>query len=220
MFCGFKCPFRKDMKLNVYSKEGDIVGNRKLPAYIFEQDVNQTLLSEVVRSYRENSRQRTASTKTRSEVRGGGRKPRRQKHTGLARAGSIRSPIWKGGGVTFGPRPGHHSLFITKKKKRLALLSSLSLLAKNGKILIIDDVSMEYPKTGLFYQMIKKLGFREHSKLLFVLYKSDDNVFMSGRNIPGVGFKNVHELNALDVLSANTVIFSMKGLTKLEERLG
>jgi large subunit ribosomal protein L4 len=208
------------MEVTVYSKDGSIVGKRELLASIFGQKVNEILISEVIRAYMANARHGTASTKKRAEVRGGGRKPWRQKHTGRARAGSIRSPIWKGGGVAFGPKPRDYSIDMPKKKKRTALLSALSLMAKEGKILIIDEIAIEHPKTKTFYDMLKNFGFKENAKLLFTLDKTDSNVYKSGRNIPEVSFTTASDLNALAVLSTDTVIFSLKGLLSLEERLG
>ncbi|MEA3432787.1 MAG: 50S ribosomal protein L4 [candidate division WOR-3 bacterium] len=208
------------MRINVYSKDGSIVGKRKLSPSVFEQEINKTLISEVIRAYMANAREGTASAKKRGEVRGGGRKPWRQKHTGMARAGSTRSPIWRGGGVTFGPKPRDYNIDMPKKKKRLALLSSLSLMAKNGKILIIDEITIEHPKTKIFYDMLKTFGVKESTKLLFTLEKTNTNVYKSGRNIPGVSFITASDLNALAVLSADTIIFSLKGLLSLEERLG
>ncbi len=208
------------MEVAVYSKDGSIVGKRELSPSIFEQKVNESLISEVIRAYMANARRGTASTKKRGEVRGGGRKPWRQKHTGRARAGSTRSPIWKGGGVTFGPKPRDYGINISKKKKRLALLSSLSLKAKESKVLIIDEIAIEHPKTKAFHDMLKNFGFKESAKLLFSLEKIDGSVYKSGRNIPGVSFTTGSDLNALAVLSSGTIVFSSKGLDSLEKRLG
>ena len=208
------------MQVNVYSKDGGIVGKRELPVSIFKQKINEILISEVLRAYMANARQGTASTKKRGEVRGGGRKPWRQKHTGRTRAGSIRSPIWKGGGVTFGPKPRDYNIDIPKKKKSLALLSSLSLMAKKGNILVIDEIAIEHPKTKIFYDILKNLGFKESTKLLFTLEKTDRSIYKSGRNIPGVSFSTANDLNALAVLSADTIVFTLNGLLAVEERLG
>ncbi|MDO9575033.1 MAG: 50S ribosomal protein L4, partial [bacterium] len=117
-------------------------------------------------------------------------------------------------------KPRDYNIDIPKKKKRLALLSSLSLMAKNGKILIIDEITIEHPKTKIFYDMLKTFGFKESTKLLFTLEKTDTNVYKSGRNIPGVNFTTASDLNALAVLSADTIIFSLKGLLSLKEKLG
>lgn len=207
------------MEVNLYSKDGNIVGREELPPSVFEQKVNDVLISEVVRAYRANARIGTASTKKRGEVRGGGRKPWRQKHSGIARAGSRRSPIWRGGGVVFGPKPRDYSISIPKKKKRLALLSSLSLMAKKGKVLIVDEIVMEKPNTRIFYGFLKNLGVKDGAKVLFTLDTTDENLYKSGRNIPNVSFTTAYDLNGLAVLSADTVVFSLKGLNSLREKL-
>ncbi len=207
------------MEVNLYSRDGNILGREKLPTSIFEQKVNEFLISEVVRAYMASARDGNASTKKRGEVRGGGRKPWRQKHSGRTRAGSIRSPIWKGGGVTFGPKPRDYSINMPKKKKRLALISSLSLMAKKGRILLTDEIKMEAPRTKEFYKVLKNFGIKDNSRVLFATETAEEALYKSARNIPGVTVKMAKDINALLVLSADTIIFSLKGLKSLEERL-
>lgn len=208
------------MEVKVYSRDGNIVGKEELPPSLFGQRVNDILISEVIRAYRANARQGTVSTKKRGEVSGGGRKPWRQKHTGRARAGSIRSPIWRGGGVVFGPKPRDYTINILKKKRRLALLSSLSLMAEKGKVLVVDEIVMDSPNTKRFYSILTNLGIKDGTKVLFTLDTTDENLYKSGRNIPGVSFTTSYNLNGLMVLSTDVVIFSLKGLGALKERFG
>ena len=165
--------------------------------------------------YQANKRQGTASTKTRAEVSGGGRKPWPQKHTGRARAGSIRSPLWRHGGVVFGPKPRDYHYTIPKKKKRKALFVALSYKAKEGDILLLQDLKFDTIKTRLFYDMLVTLGLND-KKVLFVLDKMDKNIYLSGRNIPGVNFGLMPGINALDVLNSKVVVFTLPALDALE----
>lgn len=206
------------IKLKVYSQNGEIVGEKELPNKIFEVEPNDIAIYEAIKMYQANKRQGTASTKTRIEVRGGGRKPWPQKHIGRARAGSIRSPLWRGGGVTFGPKPRNYHYRIPKKILKLALFSVLSYKARDGEIMLLDKINFEYAKTKLFIQMMKDLGLDFNKKVLFVPDKVDEKVYKSGRNIKNVYFKNAMELNALDSANAHLIIFTLDGLTTLEKR--
>jgi len=205
------------IELNVYSQDGKIVGKDRLPQELFDIEPNDVVLYEAVRMYMANKRRGTASTKTRAEVRGGGRKPWRQKHTGRARAGSIRSPIWVGGGIAFGPKPRDYSYTIPEKKRRLALMSALSYKVKEGKILLLDKLDIPAPKTRIFYEMLLSLGWSRGKKYLFLLDKIDDTTYKAGRNIKGVSFKDPSLLNALDVLSQDTLLFTVEGLKKFKK---
>ncbi len=211
-------------ELNIYSKDGKIVGKEKLPDEIFGSGrglVNQTttLLNEAVRFYQASKRMGTASTKTRGEVRGGGRKPWRQKGTGRARAGSRRSPIWVGGGITFGPKPRDYTYHFSKKKKRLALFFALSIKAKQGKILLLDKLDMKNIKTKLFQKIVHNIGLNKEKRCLFLLSVVKENVYKSGRNIRGIEFKDSISLNALDVMTFNTLVFTTDGLKAFVTRV-
>lgn len=209
-------------ELNVYSKDGKIVGKEKLPDEIFGmKEIEKSrcigkatlaLLNEAVRFYQASKRMGTASTKTRGEVRGGGRKPWRQKGTGRARAGSRRSPIWVGGGITFGPKPRDYRYHFSKKKKRLALFSALSIKAKQGKILLLDKLNMKNIKTKLFQKILYAIGLNKEKRCLFLPAVVKENVYKSGRNIRGIEFKSSISLNALDVMTFNTLVFTIDGL--------
>lgn len=206
------------IELNVYNQNGEIVGKRRLPSEIFEIKPNDVVIYEAVCMYQANKRQGTASTKTRAEVSGGGRKPWPQKHTGRARAGSIRSPLWRHGGVVFGPKPRDWHYWIPKKKRRLALFSALSYKAKAGKIILVDKIEISEPRTKTFKKIMENLGlYEDGKKKLFLFDRWDDNVRKSGRNIEGVMFGLVPGINALDVLLADTVVFTLPALDKLEE---
>ncbi|MDI6839350.1 MAG: 50S ribosomal protein L4 [bacterium] len=207
------------LKLNVYSKDGNIVGEYTLPIDIFGIKPNDGAIYEAIRMYQANKRQGTASTKTRGEVRGGGRKPWVQKHTGRARAGSIRSPLWPGGGIVFGPKPRNYYYKIPRKKLRLALLSALSYKTMEGKILLLDKLDFTEQKTKLFNAMLGALGLNSKKSILFVSsnLKREDNFYKAGRNIKGVEFKNANDLNALDVLSTDILVFPLDALKSFLE---
>jgi large subunit ribosomal protein L4 len=205
------------METKLYDTSGKEVGTVKLNEKIFNADVNQELVWETVTTLLRNKRQGTASTKTRAEVRGGGRKPYRQKGIGWARHGSIRSPIWRGGGVAFGPKPRDYSVHMPKKKKMSALISSLSAKAKEHKIVVIEDITLEAPKTKLFADILRNANVHQ-AKTLVGVEAINRNVKLAGRNIPNVDIKKVDDINCYDILSAHYVLLTKKGLDKLEQR--
>jgi len=167
---------------------------------------------------RASMRQGTHDVKNRSEVRGGGRKPWRQKGTGRARQGSIRSPQWVGGGVVFGPTPRSYAYHLPKKVSRLALKSVLSQKAADNNMIVIDSISYDKPNTKVFAQLLNTLG--ADNKALVVVEDGNDNVALSARNIAGVKVVAPEGVNVLDVINANKLIVTQAALSKIEEVLG
>jgi large subunit ribosomal protein L4 len=180
----------------------------ELPAGIFEVAPNHHLIYQAVRAYLSNRRQGTHKTKERSEVRGGGKKPWRQKGRGVARAGTNRSPIWVGGGTIHGPRPRTYKLTLTKQSARIARKSALSIKAKEGQIMIIEDISFEKPKTKDFSSIIRNLNL-EDKKTLMLLAEGNENVYKSGRNIQNVKLINAKDAATYDILN-NQVLLIQK----------
>ncbi len=199
-----------------YASSGEMRGEIELPEGLFGIEPNENALYEAVRNYLANQRTGSASTKSRGEVKGGGRKPWRQKGTGRARAGSIRSAIWVGGGVAFGPRPRDYSYRINKKVRRLALKSALSLRASEGKVLIVELPHLEAPKTKSMANLLKSLGVEGKSCLL-LLKDRDDKVRKSGRNIEDLTLKSASCVNAYDVLSNEFLLLSEGSVDQLRE---
>src|SRR4030042_1453519 len=186
------------MKINVYNQEGKEIGNTLLPKEIFDVKINPPLVQQVVVSQMANRREVLANAKTRGEVRGGGRKPWRQKGTGRARHGSRRSPIWRGGGITFGPRKDRvFKKKINKKVRRSALLMVLSGKVKNNLLVVLEDLKLEKAKTKLMVAVLKKLPSKEQNALL-VLPKMDKSLITASRNIPNIETIQAKDLNALD----------------------
>ncbi|MBS1515136.1 MAG: 50S ribosomal protein L4 [Bacteroidetes bacterium] len=172
------------MELNVYKIDGSQTNEKvTLPSDIFEIEPNQHLIYMAVRTYLSNQRQGTHKTKERSEVRGGGKKPFRQKGTGGARRGTNRSPLMPGGGTIFGPKPHTYKLALPKKAARLARKSALSLKAKENQILVVEDFSFDAPKTKNLSNILKALKL-DATKTLVLLGGKNDNVYKSGRNMP------------------------------------
>ncbi|XOU94504.1 MAG: 50S ribosomal protein L4 [Candidatus Kerfeldbacteria bacterium] len=203
-------------KLKVYNQTGKPVGEVKLNAKIFGVELNPELVQQAVRTQNANSRIVIAHTKTRGEVRGGGKKPWKQKGTGRARHGSSRSPIWKGGGVTFGPRKDrNYSIKINKKAKRKALFMSLSAKASDTLITVVDKIDMPAIKTKEITTMIAKLNLNK--SVLVVLPKSDAKIIKSIKNIPKVTAINANSLNIMDVLKYNNLLVLKDSLAVIDK---
>jgi large subunit ribosomal protein L4 len=199
-----------------YQQDGTEKGTQNLPSEMFECEVNAPVIHQAVVAYLANQRQGTAKAKGRSEVRGGGKKPYRQKGTGRARAGTIRSPIFRGGGVVFGPHPRDYRKALPKKVKKLALKSALSSRAQNGDILVVDDLNFTEPKTSQFADLLKGMD-SYHKKVLFVLEKSNPTVVKSARNIPGVKVTLGSMLSTYEVVWADKIILTQSALKAMEE---
>ena len=203
-------------KVAVYNMEGKQVGELELNDAIFGVEVNQDLMHKVVVSQLANARQGTVATRSRGMVRGGGRKPWRQKGTGRARQGSIRSPQWVGGGVVFGPQPREYSYRLPKKARRAALKSALSAKAAAGNIVVLDQLKVDEPKTKVMVNMLKALDVQ---KPLVVTAEWDRNVELSTRNIPGAVVAKSVGLNVYDILNSQKLVMTKDAVTKLEEVL-
>ncbi|NLN93019.1 MAG: 50S ribosomal protein L4 [Candidatus Hydrogenedens sp.] len=185
---------------------------------VFNVEVSDTLLHDVVVGLQANQRQGTHSTKTRSEVSGGGAKPFRQKGTGRARRGSTREPLLKGGGVAFGPKPRSYRNKVTAGMKRQALCGLLSDRARTERLCVLSDFAIDAPKTRTFADMIKAID-ADARKTLLVVADHNPVVLLSSRNIPNVAVRTAADVNALDVISASRIVLQQEALPKLEERL-
>lgn len=203
------------MKVSVYNQEGKEIGTTLLPEEIFNLELNSDLVYQVVVSQMANRRQVLANTKGRGNVSGGGKKPWRQKGTGRARVGSIRSPLWRGGGITFGPTKERvFKKIIPKKMRRKALYMVLSAKAKNNLILILDKINLEQPKTKLMEKIIK--NFKKESCLI-VLPELNKNIILAARNLPEIGTVQARELNCLDLLSFKYLIMPKEAIKTIKE---
>ena len=202
-------------KVNVYNMLGEQVGEIELSDNIFGIEVNQHVVYEVVKNQLANKRQGTQSTKTRAEVRGGGRKPWKQKGTGRARQGSTRAPHFTGGGVTFGPKPRDYSYKVPKKIRRLALKSALTSKVLNNEIIVIDEINFETPKTKDMANFLSKIN--ADKKALIVMGEKNTNVIKSASNIPNVATALVNTINVYDILKYNSFIITKDAVTKVEE---
>ena len=205
-------------KLDFYNIAGERIGEVTLNSKVFGAKVNEALLYEALKAQTSSRRRGTASTKERAQVRGGGRKPWRQKGTGRARAGSIRSPIWKGGGTTFGPRPRDYSYSLPRKAKRKAIKSALSAKFKDKEILILDRMGLKEAKTKKMASILVNL--RSGKKPLLVIEEGNEMVRRAARNIEGVKVISPNSLNLYDLLNHNKLILTKEALAKIEEHLG
>lgn len=202
-------------KVNVYNMLGEQTGEIELDENIFGIEVNEHVLYEVVKNQLANRRQGTQSSKTRAEVRGGGRKPWRQKGTGRARHGSTRSPIWVGGGVAFAPKPRNYSYKVPKKTKRLAMKSALSSKVLNGEIMVLDELIMEEPKTKEMAKLLSNIN--SGKKALVITDHNNINVIKSANNIPNIKTASVNTLNVYDILNSDTFVITKEDIRKVEE---
>ena len=199
----------------LYNMQGAKIGDVELSAALFGAEVNKAVLHETVVNYLANQRQGTQSTKTRTEVSGGGAKPFRQKGTGRARQGSTRAPQWIKGGVALGPKPRDYSYTINKKVKKLAMVSALSAKAQDECVMVIDNLTMDEIKTKTVADMLKAMGV--DGKALIVTNEMEKNVYLSARNIEGVKASYVGMLNVYDVLNHDKFIVAKDAVAKLEE---
>lgn len=202
------------MELKVYKLDGSESGETiKLPGEVFEIEPNQHVIYQAVRTYLSNKRQGTHKTKERSEVRGGGRKPFRQKGTGRARQGTSRSPLMVGGGTTFGPRPHTYKLKMPKKVARLARKSALSIKAKENEIMVIEDFTFESPKTKDLFNILRSLKI-DDKKTLLLLAGKNENVYKSGRNLEKLNVMISDKAATYDLLN-NKLILLQKSAIEL-----
>lgn len=202
-------------KINMINMKGESAGEIELNPEIFDVEINEHAVYTVVKNLLANRRQGTHSAKTRAEVRGGGRKPWRQKGTGRARQGSIRSPQWKGGGVVFAPKPRDYSYTTPKKIRRIAMKSVLTSKVQEKELIVIDSLSLDSPKTKDMVNILNTI--QADKKALIVIRRPDENIIKSARNIPTVMTTNANTLNVYDILKYNSLIITKDALDEIEE---
>lgn len=202
-------------KVDVYNMNGEVVGNTELSDKVFGVEVNKNVLHIAVVNQLANKRQGTQSTKTKSEVRGGGRKPWRQKGTGRARHGSIRSAQWVKGGIALGPKPRSYSYTLPKKLKRIAMKSALTSKVIDNEIIVLDELNLDAIKTKQMVNVLNNL--KVDSSALIVLSDKNENVTKSARNIPGVKTAFVNTINVYDILKHEKFIITKDAVSKVEE---
>ncbi len=202
-------------KAAVYNVSGEQVSEMELKDSVFGVEINEHAMHQVVKNQLANKRQGTKSTLTRSEVRGGGRKPWRQKGTGRARHGTIRSPLWVGGGVTFAPKSRDYSYTLPKKLKRVAMKSALSSKVANEEIKVLEELKLDGPKTKEMANILKSLEVGK--KALIVITDNDEAIVRSAKNIPGVQTISVNTLNVYDILKYDHFIITKDAVERVEE---
>ena len=202
-------------KVNVYNQLGEVVGDIELNEAIFGIEVNEHVVYEVVKNHLANRRQGTQSAKTRAEVRGGGRKPWRQKGTGRARQGSIRAPQWKGGGVVFAPKPRSYRYSVPKKVRRLAMKSVLSSKVLEGELRILDALTIDAFSTKKAKEILKNLNLE--TKTIIVLSEGNEKIVKSFANLPKVETVVVDYMNVYDLMRFDNLVIVKDALSKIEE---
>jgi large subunit ribosomal protein L4 len=202
------------MDLKVIGKKASKV---QVSEETFGKDYNEALVHQVVTAFRAGGRQGTKAQKTRSQVSGGGAKPWRQKGTGRARAGTTRSPIWRSGGVTFAAQPRDHSQKVNRKMYRGAMRSILSELIRQDRLVIVDALDFEQPKTKLFITKMKELGLENGG--LFVSHEVSENMYLSARNLPRVDVRDVAGIDPVSLIAFDKVVMTVDAVKKVEEVL-
>ena len=202
-------------KVTVYDMAGKSVGEMNLSDAVFGIQPNTAVMHAAVVNFLANQRQGTQSTLTRAEVRGGGRKPWRQKGTGHARQGSIRAPQWRHGGIALGPKPRDYSYSLNRKVKRLAIKSAFSSKVLDSDLIVVDSIAVTEYKTKTVVEMLKALGVEK--KALIVMPEKDEKFIKSAANIPGVKTALVNTLNVYDILNGGKFIIAKDAVAKLEE---
>ncbi|MCR5291866.1 MAG: 50S ribosomal protein L4 [Eubacterium sp.] len=198
----------------VYNTEGKEVEKLEISDNIFGVEINENLMHKAVVAYLANRRQGTQSALTRSEVRGGGRKPWRQKGTGHARQGSIRAPQWTGGGVVFAPKPRDYSKKLNKRERQIALFSALTSKVNDEKFVVVDEISFDAPKTKTTVEMLDKL---DSAKALIITKDKNENLVLSARNIPGVDTTISTSINVYDILNHDALVITKDAVKAIEE---
>lgn len=206
------------MKLDVKNWDNEVVGSVELPDSVFAREVREHLVWEVVRAYLASRRRGTHKAKTRGEVKGSGIKPWKQKHTGRARAGDRRSPLWRHGGVVHGPRPRAYTLKVNKKARRAALAGVLSQRAAEGRLVVLDSMELPEPRTKAFVEHLEKLGLGGE-KVLLVDGVENLNLYLASRNRPEVDTLDARSLNAYEVLNHRWIVASKDSVETLVEVL-
>lgn len=202
-------------KVDIINVSGQVVGELELNEHIFGVEVNEAVLHEVVKNYLANQRQGTQSAKTRAEVRGGGRKPFRQKGTGNARQGTIRAPHFVGGGVAFAPKPRDYSYKLPKQVKRVAMMSALSSKVANNELIVLDELQMDSAKTK---EMVKLLAnIKVGKKAMLVMPEVNKNVVLSARNLKGIRTELVSTMNVYQILNHSSFVATKKAIEKIQE---
>jgi large subunit ribosomal protein L4 len=202
------------LTLDLFNKKAEKVGDIQLNENIFGVEINTNAMHQVVVAQLANKRQGTQSAKTRAEVRGGGIKPWRQKGTGRARQGSIRSPQWIHGGIVFAPKPRDYRVSVPKSMRRVAFKSALSAKVAENEMIVIDSLDFDSPKTKAMLEILSAFGAK---KTLIVVEKSNENIYKSARNIPGVQVSPVNNLNVYDILKYEKFIVTKDAVSKIEE---
>ncbi|MEM1391814.1 MAG: 50S ribosomal protein L4 [Cyanobacteria bacterium P01_H01_bin.150] len=200
--------------------QGEEVGQKTLELKVAKEETASHVVHRALVRQLTNARQGNASTKTRSEVRGGGRKPWRQKGTGRARAGSTRSPLWRGGGVIFGPKPKDYNLNMNRKERRLALRTAFG--SRSEDLIVVEDFSeqLQRPKTKDLVEAISRWGSQPEQKTLLILSERSENIYLSARNIENVRLMVADQLNVFDLLHADKIVVTASALDKIQEVYG
>ncbi len=206
------------MKINIHSITGDVVDKVDADEKIFKVELNRSVIRQAVLAEMTNLRQGTHGSKNRSAVRGGGKKPWKQKGRGVARAGTIRSPLWKGGGVVFGPEPHSYRHKLPKKMRKLARRSVLSDKISKNEFIVLDNINIESKKTSVFVSMLKKLKL-ENKKVTILVSSFEENLMLSSRNVRNVFIEDVKNISVYDMLDSDIVVTDKQGLINLIEVL-